>query len=415
MSKHLAFVSVPAYGHVNPTLPLVEELVARGHRVSYATGSELLPAVREAGATPVELPWDFDVSKIVGRGFGADGSRAAAMMTKLIESSRVCLPVLVEHFGDDRPDAVCHDGMSFVGSALADKIDVPAVALIPSFASNKHFDLRSKMRGSAGADAASAVLAEVQAALKAFAADNGLSERFAVFGQEPTAGLKVAFIPRSFQFAGETFDDTFRFIGPSLGSRAHSDEWSPPADGSPVLFISLGTVFNDRPEFFAMCVEAFGGSPWHVVMSIGAAVDPASLGAIPSNFEVGSRFPQPAVLGHARAFVSHTGMNSTMEALYQAVPLIAVPQMGEQVLNAERAEELGCGRKLDPETLTADLLRDTVSQVADDETIRANLARVSRELRACGGATEGAEAIEAYLGELTATSNTVSRPSSSSH
>lgn len=38
MGKHFAFVAPPAFGHVNPTLPLVEELVSRGHRVSYATG-----------------------------------------------------------------------------------------------------------------------------------------------------------------------------------------------------------------------------------------------------------------------------------------------------------------------------------------------------------------------------------------
>jgi len=31
MSKHLVFVVTPGHGHVNPTLPLVEELVARGH------------------------------------------------------------------------------------------------------------------------------------------------------------------------------------------------------------------------------------------------------------------------------------------------------------------------------------------------------------------------------------------------
>jgi len=53
MSKHLVFVVTPGHGHVNPTLPLVEELVARGHRVTYVTGARLLPAVaaRPRGTT----------------------------------------------------------------------------------------------------------------------------------------------------------------------------------------------------------------------------------------------------------------------------------------------------------------------------------------------------------------------------
>ena len=35
MDRHLAFVSLPAHGHVNPALPVVAELVRRGWRVSY--------------------------------------------------------------------------------------------------------------------------------------------------------------------------------------------------------------------------------------------------------------------------------------------------------------------------------------------------------------------------------------------
>ena len=29
------FFSIPAHGHVNPTLPFVRELIARGHSVCY--------------------------------------------------------------------------------------------------------------------------------------------------------------------------------------------------------------------------------------------------------------------------------------------------------------------------------------------------------------------------------------------
>jgi UDP:flavonoid glycosyltransferase YjiC (YdhE family) len=46
MAMHLAFVSIPAYGHVNPTLPLVAELVARGHRVTYFTSADFEPLIR---------------------------------------------------------------------------------------------------------------------------------------------------------------------------------------------------------------------------------------------------------------------------------------------------------------------------------------------------------------------------------
>ena len=38
-------------------------------------------------------------------------------------------------------------------------------------------------------------------------------------------------------------------------------QWSPPHPEDRVLFISLGTVFNDRPEFFRTCIEAFADAP----------------------------------------------------------------------------------------------------------------------------------------------------------
>lgn len=48
---HIAVICLPAAGHVNPTLPVVSELVRRGHRVTYATSEKYAKAVESAGAT----------------------------------------------------------------------------------------------------------------------------------------------------------------------------------------------------------------------------------------------------------------------------------------------------------------------------------------------------------------------------
>lgn len=117
------------------------------------------------------------------------------------------------------------------------------------------------------------------------------------------------------------------------------------------------------------------------MLALGERVDPARLGPIPANFEVRPYFPQPAVLRHAAVFLSHTGMNSTMEALLCEVPLVSYPQTPEQTVNGRRVEELGLGRvltgPLDPREL-----RRTVDEVAADPAIRANLTRMARHLRA---------------------------------
>jgi MGT family glycosyltransferase len=211
------------------------------------------------------------------------------------------------------------------------------------------------------------------------------------------ASLNIVFIPREFQFAGDTFDERFHFVGPSLGSRIADSGWQRPDSSKPLLFISLGTTFNNQPDFFRTCLAAFGDDRWQVAMAVGEQVDPADLGPIPDHVEIRPYFPQPAVLQHADLFLSHTGMNSTMESLYSGVPIVAVPQQAEQEANARQVEELGLGRRLNSADLSADILRRTVDEVHADPQIHANVANLSKKLRSTDSAVVAADAIEAHL------------------
>ncbi|TWF95972.1 macrolide family glycosyltransferase [Saccharopolyspora dendranthemae] len=395
MKKHFLFTSVPAFGHVNPTLALVSELLDRGHRVTYAVGSDALETVRATGAEVLGLP--TKMPDIAGQGNVFTPERMRTMMEFFIGDVRQCMPVLLEHFSDSPPDAVCSDVMTTYGRMLADKLGIPAVSLVPNFASNENFDLRSSMM----AEHAPAVGPQhAEAMTKIHEAMTEVGEEFGVeavplIGGPPT-GLNLVFLPEEFQLAHETFDERFRFIGPLVGDRADED-YSPADPQRPLVYIALGTAFNERPDFYRLCFEAFAEGPWQVALSIGSRVDPAALGEIPAHFDVRPSFPQPAVLRHAEAFVSHTGMNSTMESLHSGVPLIAVPQMPEQSANAARAEELGLGVKLDPETVTAAELRAAVDRMSSDPDVRSNLDRMRDVLRSTGGAPAGADAMEAFV------------------
>jgi MGT family glycosyltransferase len=395
MSKHFVFVITPGHGHVNPTLPLVEELVARGHRVTYVTGARLLPAVATSGATPVERPWDPSVLA-PGTGQPFDPAIVIAAILRTQELLELTYPPMVAHFQRDRPDAICYDTLDTLGPLLAEKLDVPAVELVPSMASNEHFNLRGVLAPEGNPDGLRALFAEVVEARAKFRAATGLSALDTEsLITNPPAPLNLVFVPREFQIAGDTFDSRFVFLGPALGSRASAGDWRPPRDESSVLFVSLGTVLNNQPGFFAQCIEAFRDSRWHVVMAVG---ETAKLSSVPGNFEVAPYFPQPLVLAGATLFVSHTGINSTMESLYNGVPLVSVPQMPEQALNGGRVEELGLGRKLDPTAITPQLLRQTVDEVTNSSIIQANVSKFAEQLRAVNGPALGADALERLLG-----------------
>ncbi|NYH80606.1 MGT family glycosyltransferase [Actinopolyspora biskrensis] len=392
MSRHFAFMAPPFDGHVNPNLPLVEELRKRGHRVSYATGNRKLETVRSSGAQGVDTNMDFSPPT---QSFDRmTPEMLAEMMGYLLEHVRVSFPVLRRHFTEDPPDVVCYDMMMMAGPMLAEVLGVPGAALVPNFAANEHFSLLRTFLPE-DFDTEHPALREVERNRAELAEELGVSPPESVFSAKP-ADLNLVSIPRQFQPEAETFDDRFRFLGPSLGSRATRESFTPRAPEAPLLFISLGTAFNNRPDFYRQCLDAFSDGPWQVAMSIGERLDPDELGPVPDNFDVRTRFPQPAVLEHADVFLSHTGMNSTMESLYHGVPLVAYPQMPEQRANAERAEQLGLARVL-PAEVTPEILRKTVDAVSGDERMRAVASATSFGVRSGGGAVAGADALEAHL------------------
>ncbi|MCG2620688.1 hypothetical protein LVY72_02045 [Arthrobacter sp. I2-34] len=403
---HIAFICLPAAGHVNPTLPVVSELVRRGHRVTYATSEKYAKAVESTGAAFVPSGEDLAahftrrVSSPEGGPAqspmsGMFGGMMSGLLERMLEGARREFPALLARLAEDPPDAVCYDAMTLSGKMAAAKLALPDVALLPTYAANEHFSMRELMPGQPPAGMLAA-WQKISEELNDFAAGQGLGHLQFMGG--PPASLNISFIPREFQPAGETFDARFHFVGPCLGPRGDVDAWQPRATDTPLVFISLGTTpLNDQPDFFRMCLEGFAGTRWQVAMAIGEYVEASELGHIPSNIDVRPFFPQLDVLRHAAVFLSHTGMNSTMEALYFAVPLVAFPLQPEQEANARRIQDLGLGRRLAREGLTPGLIRQTVIEVGGDQVIRGNLKAMSKSVRGSGGARAAADAIEDYL------------------
>ncbi|SDM55232.1 macrolide family glycosyltransferase [Allokutzneria albata] len=356
------FVTLTGHGHITPTLALVEELVRRGDRVDYATGAEHADAVTGAGAAWVELP-GLPPFRPTG------GNVMAAWFRHYFAAMRATYPVLLDRCRTVRPDVICYDATNWPARVVAEKLGIPAVRCVPHLASNDSFRLMEPEEARV-----------IESDCARFAAEHDVTLDVPGVLDLPEK-RNLVFLPREFQPAGDTFDETFHFIGPVLGRR-DAEPWSPEHDDLPLLYVSLGSVMAD-PAFYRACVDAFGDGAWQVAMNA------RDVGPVPATFDVRRWFPQPSVLRRARVFVTHAGMNSTMEALHFGVPLVMVPQTPEQEANADRAEELGLGERL---RHNADL-RAAVERVAGSDTIRRNLDRMRDAIRAGGGAERGADLI----------------------
>ncbi|MGI5273091.1 macrolide family glycosyltransferase [Nonomuraea sp. CA-218870] len=385
----LAFFAPAAAGHVNPTLGVAAELVRRGHRVTYATTEEFAPRVAETGAEIV--PFTSSWKALDGSGppqmHGKEFVRATHLL--LAETKAV----LAQLRDAERPDLVVHDGpMAWWGRVLARKWSVPSVETWPNLVGNEHWSLH---RDYTTFNPLSPRFLLLLARLSALLRREGVGGDLPGFLQGSRAAMRLVMLPRAFQYAGETFGPGYRFVGPALTGRGYQGDWQPP-DDLPVVLVSLGTGYNDRPDFYRTVLEAAAGRPWRVVLASGQA-DPAALGPVPPNVEVHRQVPQLAVLRHARVFVTHAGMGGTMEGLHFGVPLVAVPQMAEQRANADRIAELGLGRALPPDRVTAATLWQAIEDVASDARVRDRLDWMRGELEAAGGARAAADEIEKVL------------------
>lgn len=386
MGYHFAFMTVPAHGHVNPGLPVVGELVRRGHRVTYAINDEFAPTVSATGAEVVgyrsTVPSEADPTT-------AWPENDIAAQRMFLDEMVSVTPQVEAAYAGDVPDLVVHDVCGWHGAVLAAGWGVPAVQLSPTFvpydgmAEDFGIDLSAPPP-----PAMAALLAEFEAFLKARAVD--LTPFGIMFG--PRRGLVM--MPRAWQVRGERVAPNYTFVGP--GVRAAAGTWQPP-DERPVLLVSLGSAYTDKLDFYRRCVTAFGELDWYVLMSVGRFVDPAALGPVPPNVEVVRWAPQVDVLARASAFLTHAGMGSTMEALSFGVPMVAVPQAWDQYLNGSRIAQLGVGVHLPVAEATPAKLREAVLHVAGDPGIAARVAAMRREVHGAGGAVAAADALEAEV------------------
>ncbi|CCK26625.1 Macrolide glycosyltransferase [Streptomyces davaonensis JCM 4913] len=390
---HIAMFSIAAHGHVNPSLEVIRELVARGHRVTYAIPPAFADKVAEAGAEP--KPWNSTLP-----GPDADpeawGSTLLDNVEPFLADAIQALPQLIAAYEGDEPDLVLHDITSYPARVLAHRWGVPCISLSPNLVAWEGYEKeiaepmwaepRKTERGRA-----------YYARFGAWLEGNGVTLDPDRFAGRPDRSLVL--IPKALQPNADRVDESvYSFVGACQGDRTAEGEWQRPAGAEKVVLVSLGSAFTKQPGFYRECVKAFGELPgWHLVLQIGRHVDPAELGDVPANVEVASWVPQLAVLKQADLFVTHAGAGGSQEGMATATPMIAVPQAVDQFGNADMLQALGVARQLPTEEVTAEALRETALALVEDPEVARRLKEIQAQMAEEGGTRRAADLIEAEL------------------
>jgi MGT family glycosyltransferase len=395
MAKAL-FLSLPAHGHTNPTLPLVQELVARGDVVVYYSSASFQSAVTATGAS----------FRAYRNGFLSDMRGIPGRMDELVWLfTRTADELLADHLDEWRAesaDYVITDSLAPWGQWAGEILGIPVVTSVSTFAFNRKvlaFGVGKGVRPSSPG----MLVSKLRHMIKAARRSRTMRRRYRVKGPGlfgtmfGRSGLNIVYTSRYFQPCADTFDDSYLFAGPSMRPHDGAAERPRETPQPPLVYVSLGTIFNADTSFYRACLRAFESFQGQVLMSVGHDVAIDALGPVPAHVTIRPHVPQLEVLQRASVFVTHGGMNSVSESLFYGVPLVVIPQMGEQAIVGRRVEELGAGLYLAKADVTSQLLRDNVRRVLSEDVFGQKAGLVRDSFLRAGGVARAAAAIQEWV------------------
>lgn len=370
----ILFINLPYYGHVVPTIGLVQELILQGCEVTY-----LLP-----------FDWEERIAESGARFYGYQNHK---QLSEQIKNAYAAAESIINGF-----DFVLYEQFFFLGKHLAEKFSKPVARIFTAPVTNEV--LMQEYIASKGPLSIFQHKWIARAFTKSIAknipmkTDNWLDE---ILYNPPE--LNFVYTLREYQPYAEEFpDEQYKFLGPSIYARKAA-AFDFVKGTKPVVYISLGTVVKGAVSFFQNCLEAFRGEHVEVIISAGQAFDVRKLKNVPSNVHIYKSVPQVEVLKMADVFVTHGGMNSVSEALVSGTPMVVIPFASDQPVNARCVEQLGVGKQIAYSMVNRDVLKNTVFSMLSDSEIKYNIARLQQLIKSAPGNSGGAEMIICYYQE----------------
>ncbi|MEW6280049.1 MAG: glycosyltransferase [Candidatus Eremiobacterota bacterium] len=198
------------------------------------------------------------------------------------------------------------------------------------------------------------------------------------------------------------------FVGPCIAGRSEGGDFpfEQLSGDVPNVYVSLGTVFNNKPRVFLKIVEAFRNVPVQLVVSAGGAYERLRNHPLAANALLFPRVPQLQVLPRVDAVISHGGNNTVNETLAAGKPLLVMPVGGEQGDNASRVEFLGAGLRADLNRSSPEEIRTKVLRLLREASFRERAHEAALAL----ARTNGPDTVMRFLLHVADTRKPVERP-----
>ncbi|MDB5931754.1 MAG: glycosyltransferase, family [Polaromonas sp.] len=411
----IIIAATPIYGHVAPLRSIAADLVARGHHVTFLSGSVFAPFIEGTGArfVPFTGNADFNASDPAAFPGRADLEAGPAqidfdirrMFTDPMAVQHRALQALLGEAGTEKPGepvVVLHDtvflGMwpvllgapgirpkGVIGIGVTPlpltSIDTAPFGLgLPPDSSEagrtRNLALNSMIKNELFASAQSH-LAQVLQSTGAMAPPpfvfDGLVTLPDRFLQLTIAALEYerSDAPAGLRYAGALLGAASRFSLPPW--------WAAVAAASKVVLVTQGTIANrDFDELIKPTLSALADMDGLVVVAVTGRAG-ADIGPIPANAYVADFIPFDQLLPHVDVLVSNGGYGGIQQALSHGVPLVLAGESEDKIEVTARVAHTGAAINLRTSRPDAAALRDAVHAALDDPAYQRNAQRLQKE------------------------------------
>jgi UDP:flavonoid glycosyltransferase YjiC (YdhE family) len=308
-----------------------------------------------------------------------DEERVAAAYAELLAVARTF-----------RPDAIVTEPFVAAAALAAEAIGAPlVVAGWPAFAQSGHWQ--------------GGLVEEARGRLLRLTEHAGLAARYWTASGPPAMQsplLHATFWSHRW-YEGVPLQPQTQHFGGSAHPAEPPDRGLPPSAQAPWVLITLGTTFNNDPNFFLAAAHAAVRLGCLPIAVLGREIQPndhAWLRRLPPGTAVRSLIAFDAVLPYLTAAIHHGGAGTTHALVLQGVPQIVVPHAADQGYQAQGAARCGIGRSLPAKEVTVDSLEGALAALLPDlSPYRLAARRLQAEFATLGGPAAAADAIERNL------------------
>ena len=424
--QRVLFVTEPGMGHVHPLLPVMHTLQAGGHAVALATSRLYQERIEREGLPFSPLGPHYSEERLeeffpLIRYLRLHYLRVSYDFLRIFMASVPSrIPELRRIAQDFRPSVVVAGPLTFAAQLFCEQQALPWAVLSPM----THFmtpslhappagfprvetlppALRRPYRlGLRGAiRIATALMAPWRRALNRYRRQLGLPAHADPLSPHVLAPfLLIHTCSREYDYNRPDLPPQVHYVGPTVWDRPV--DWQAPdwlgrlPANKPLVYVSLGTVFNTRLGVFRKIIRALGQLDVLGLVVTGPGCPPGLFSAVPSNVRVEAYIPQTALHTELQTrpalIISHGGVNTVMTALSHGIPLLCIPLGADQPDNAQRCVDAGAGLRLDRRLLTTARLTRAIRTLLSQDSFTRQAQKMQHTLRRHNGPEEAAALI----------------------